>query len=113
MKNNASFSDFNLHGGSPADDSSFLVEKDFDSKNLRDQERDRYEQDTRYRKNLAIWVMSIVPGWLIFVLVLVFLCSASVFALSDNVMIALLATTTANVLGLAFIVLKGIFSVRD
>jgi len=35
------------------------------------------------------------------------------FKLSDSVLITLLATTTVNILGLAFIVLQGLFQIND
>lgn len=80
-----------------------------DDMSLAEQKAVRYGQDTKYRSHLAIWVMWIVPGWLASVVVILGLCGFRVMELNTEVLIALLATTTANVLGLAYIVLKGIF----
>jgi hypothetical protein len=70
---------------------------------------ERYKQDTDERRLLSHWVIAVVSSWLLLtVLILVFnrlLC----LKLSDTVCCMLLGTTTANILGLAFIVLKGLF----
>ncbi len=83
-----------------------------DDQNLKEQIRARYVQDTQFRKHLAYWVMSIVPVWLLVVLTIVFFNGFELTRLDSSVMISLLATTTVNVLGLAYIVLKGIFNQR-
>jgi hypothetical protein len=80
-----------------------------DDMSLAEQKAVRYGQDTKYRSHLAIWVMWIVPGWLVLVIVILGLCGFRVMELNTEVLITLLATTTVNVLGLAYIVLKGIF----
>ena len=85
----------------------------FDAMSMEDQERKRYGQDTRFRKYLTYWVMVIVPIWLFLVIVIVYLCSFGLCKLTDVQMSTLLATTTANVLGLAYIVLKGMFGVTN
>ena len=85
--------------------------QDVDQSSLKEQVRERYSQDTRFRKHLALWVMCIVPVWLTLVLVIVFFCAFKLTNLDSSVLITLLATTV-NVLGLAYIVLKGIFSQR-
>ena len=70
----------------------------------------RYKQNTKYRKYFAIWVMCLVPAWLLLVLALLCCCAFELCSLPSSVLSVLLATTTANVLGLAYIVLKGIFA---
>lgn len=82
---------------------------DVDDMTMREQRKTRFSQDTRYRKYLANWVMLIVPCWLLAVVAIVFLQGFSIIKLDNEVMITLLATTTLNVLGLAYIVLKGIY----
>lgn len=82
---------------------------DVDDKSLHQQIKSRYSQDTLYRKHLAKWVMWIVPGWLIAVVLILIFTGVKLFDLDPSVLISLLATTTVNVLGLAYIVLKGIF----
>ena len=83
--------------------------EDIDQTTLDEQKKERYKQNTKYRSWLTIWVMVIVPTWLISVFILV---AVSVFKVSEvpsSVLNTLLATTTANILGLAYIVLKGMF----
>lgn len=82
---------------------------DTDSMSLKEQRKLRYRQDTKFRRCLTIWVMFIVPAWLAAIFAVVCFCAAEIWRLSDAVMVALLATTTANILGLAYIVLKGMF----
>ena len=68
----------------------------------------RYRADTKNRNWLGIWTATIVSIWLI-VVVWILLNNASI-GLSDMVLIALLGTTTLNVLGLSFIVIRGHFN---
>ncbi len=73
---------------------------------------DRYKRDTYHRSHLAWTVMATIMLWLLFVMVIVVLCLFRQ-GLSDAVLIALLGTTTANIIGLAMIVLKGFFQYMD
>ena len=93
-------------------DVSSVTPEDPDEKDIEAQERARFKQDTLYRKYLAKWVMYVVSIWLALVLVIFTLNGFRLVYYQPTVMIALLATTTANVLGLAFIVLRGIFQIR-
>ena len=65
--------------------------------------------DRDHRRNLVHWVEWVVSLWLIGVLCVVVLCGASLLSLDKIVLDVLLATTTVNILGLAHIVLKGLF----
>ena len=67
----------------------------------------RYYHDTIHRKHLICWVMWIIPIWLVAVLAIVAFMDVS--RVSDTVKTTLLVTTTANVIGLALVVLKGVF----
>ena len=69
----------------------------------------RYEQSTEQRLFLAKWVVWTSSIWLGMVLINLILVGATILYLSPSVLNVLLATTTANVLGLAYIVLKGLF----
>lgn len=89
----------------PAKDKS--NDADPDASILKDQIKKRYEQDTIWREIFANWVIKINTRWLTAVIVI--LCLSSYINLSDNVLMVLLGTTTINVLGLAHIVLKGLF----
>ena len=82
--------------------------EDVDDMSMRQQRKERFRQDTRYRRYLANWVMIIIPVWLLFVIIVLILCGSSVLSLEKEVIITLLATTTANILALAFILLKGV-----
>ena len=66
----------------------------------------RMKQDTADRKTLARWVRWIVPLWLIF--------TAFMFIFYGDkypsiIICTLLGTTTANIIGLGYILLKGVF----
>lgn len=68
----------------------------------------RYDQNTKDRKWLTKWAAIVVSAWLFLVLVILAL-NHCLLKLSDSVLITLLTTTTFNILGLTFIVLKGLF----
>ncbi|WP_312311413.1 hypothetical protein [Empedobacter brevis] len=88
---------------------------DIDSDGLPEQikskklENIRYNSDTKDRKWLAIWTAAVVSIWLSLVIGILTL-NSNLFKLSDSVLISLLGTTTLNVLGLSFIVLRGHFN---
>lgn len=89
---------------------------DIDNEPKEAQIKERYRQDTRHRDYLVKWVVYTNSAWLIAILVIVIAHGAinedgsDRFHLTDTVMVTLLATTTANVLGLALIVLRGLFN---
>lgn len=101
------FHDIKLSDVKGCSDSS--SDTDIDARPLKEQINERYKQDTRFRKHLARWVMWLVPVWLGCVIAIIILCAFGVCNLPNSVLSVLLATTTANVLGLAHIVLKGIY----
>lgn len=82
--------------------------KDVDSYELKEQVK-RYSDNTKHRKNLVCWVMWVIPCWLGFVLLAVFLSGTNCFELKENVLITMLTTTTINILGLPLIILRGLF----
>ena len=102
---NKSISDFDIKDLFAVEDPSSNPDAD----DLEAQERKRYAQDTRYRKLLALWVMWVVSVWLGVVLAIIALTGFKVLKYDQPVLVTLLATTTINVLGLAFIVLRGLF----
>lgn len=83
----------------------------FDQLDLKEQTKERFSKDTKLRNNLSWWVIAVDSLWLLCVIILLFLNSCCI-RLSDSVLMVLLGTTTANVLGLAFIVLKGMFPTK-
>lgn len=100
--------DRNPDGNPDTTDKNVLEEQDAELQKVRIA---RLKENTEHRRNLVGWVKNLIPAYLIFILVLVFLSGFKCipFALSDTVLVALLSTTTANVLGLAAIVLRGLF----
>jgi len=71
-----------------------------------DPDKRRFDQDTDTRYWLAIWVAIVSTAWLLFVALCVCCCK---FQMTTEIIIALLCTCTANVLGLPYIVLHGLF----
>ena len=69
----------------------------------------RYSDTSKLRKHSAYWVMIVVSFWLFLVVGIVFLCGFAVMNLEASVIIALLTTTTANILGLPLIILQGLY----
>lgn len=68
-------------------------------------------QDRDQRKEFAERIFSFVCIYMFAVFFILFLCgSPSSFKLSDTVLITLLGTTTANVIGILIIVVKYLFS---
>jgi hypothetical protein len=86
---------------------------DIDSSDYMDQMKvlfaDRYKSNTGDRKWLAQWTAVVVTLWLVAVGIIL-IKNSSCFHLSDTVLVTLLGTTTLNVLGLSFIVLRGHFN---
>ena len=85
------------------------LSKDIDKSSMIEQEKERFKQDTGQRKTLVIWMMIVVSLWLAFTCGIVITELYIQKKLSDTVLCMLLGTTTANVLGLAMIVLRGLF----
>jgi len=77
-------------------------------KELKRLEAKRYSSDTSYRRWLAKWTAIVVSIWLTAVL-LILLFNENHIHLANNVLMVLLGTTTLNVLGLSYIVLRGHF----
>lgn len=96
----------------------YIHQKDLDidsdelkvQRKLKELEADRYNSDTKDRKWLAVWTAIVVSVWLLIVLLILIFNRILCVYLSDRVLITLLGTTTLNVLGLSFIVLRGHFN---
>lgn len=84
------------------------LEDDYDEHDLKWQETNRYARDTELRIELTHWIRWLIPAWLASV-VAVLILSMFFGGLDSSVLIALLTTTTVNILGLPYIVLKGLF----
>ena len=76
-------------------------------------ENDNYEQDIELRKKYACKIFRFICWWCIFVVVVIFLQGSTYqhdkMEWNNNVIITLLTTTFAQVIGLMIIVLKYLF----
>ena len=70
---------------------------------------ERYADTSSLRRRTAKWVMWSVSLWLAGVLVVLVCTGLGCFTLSNRVLIALLTTTTANILGLPLVVLRRLY----
>ncbi len=86
-------------------------DEDYDKHDEKWQKTKRYADDTRHRQGLVSWVKYVVSLWLLGTFMV--LCLNNFLMLNDGVLVALLTTTTVNILGLAFIVLRGLFQVDE
>ncbi len=71
------------------------------------------KQDRRQRGIFSICIFSFVCIYVIAVLVIVILCGASVLILDTTVLVTILTTNTANVIGIFVIVAKYLFHTND
>lgn len=82
----------------------------FDELFLGPQIQARFAQDTTIRLVLVIWICFLTSGWTILVgYALHAALFGSATALSNNVLIAMLSTTTLNILPLSALMLRGYF----
>lgn len=72
----------------------------------------RYARETVLRENLTITFTIIIVFWLLSV-ILILVGNTTTYKLSDNVLIALMVTSSANVIGMMIIILKNLFPNRD
>lgn len=107
--NENTFDNIGYQGDGNVDASSNHTPSNVDDSSLDEQKRARYKMDTQFRSEFSYWVMIIIPTWLFLILFIVFLQGFRIFRLDPTETVALLASTSANVLGLAYIVLKGFF----
>ena len=69
-------------------------------------------QERKLQKTVAKWVMVLVSVWLVFIAVVIWKVGKSHLDYSSSVLITLLATTTVNIIGLAYFMAKGLFPNR-
>lgn len=89
-----------------------LIPKDF-TEQRQMLENKRFENDTEYRNKLSNWVQNVTNYYLLAVFVIILFSQFRFIYLSDTILITLLGSTTATVLGLPLIVLKGMFKVKE
>lgn len=78
----------------------------------------RMVENTKARRRLEKWSLRVIAWYLIIVLVVVFLsytkiCWLNILDIEPQIMIAVLTTTTVNIIGLGLIVLRGHFLAND
>lgn len=69
-----------------------------------------FSQNVSARKRYSYRIFLITSGWLIAVLTIIILSGLNILKLSDAVLIALLGSTTVNVLGFFVIVIQYLFN---
>ena len=74
---------------------------------------DRFKDENDFRKGLVSWCKWVVSIHLVLVFVIIFLVAFKACELSDAVLVALLGTTTATVVGLVLAIIKGLFNSRE
>lgn len=72
-------------------------------------ENDVAENELELKKGICNWVKWVVTIYLIFIAIIVLALTAGIGQLNDNVIIALLTTTTINILGLPYMIIKSLF----
>lgn len=103
------FEKLTLKNAPPKDTAIESTNQDTDKLNLNEQKKIRFGQDTKHRKQLVCWMMWVVSIWLGIVMFILMFNKLLKFNIDNEILITLLATTTINVLGLANIILKGLF----
>lgn len=69
----------------------------------------RYQQDTKQRSDLSEWVKVVISIWLMAVIAIIVALGRGCLHLAESIIITLLVTTTANILGMAYLVLGDLF----
>lgn len=95
-------------------DASFKGEKEAlagQKSDFRSAREKRFDEDTGHRRELVKWVKILIPIYLACMFAVLAFSGLRFFGfqIEPGVLVALLCTTTANVLGLAAIVLRGLF----
>lgn len=82
------------------------------NREFRQEELRRLRDDNEGRKSFRNKIFMVMVIWMFFVLAVVVLCAAGQLRLSDTVLITLISTTTANVIGVFLVVVNYLFN-RD
>lgn len=72
-------------------------------------ENDIAENELTLKKVICNWVQWLVNLYLIFVASIILFLGLEIAKLNDSVIIALLTTTTINILGLPYMIIKSLF----
>lgn len=87
-----------------------IQQAELESRKIKNEE---HRDDIDNRRKLSKWIISIFVGYIVVVLGIVFACGWGWLTLSDSVMITLLSTTTANIVGLMTIILRYLFPCKQ
>ena len=74
---------------------------------------DRYKDNTDMRKALVVAFTTIIAFWLLAVLLILVGNRVNKYDLSENTLIAFLTTSSANVLGMMYVILKNLFPEKN
>lgn len=79
--------------------------------NLREKtlKNDISKQELELKKGICVWVIRIVSVYLFFIAYILLLLVLNEGKLESSVVIALLTTTTINILGLPYLIIKSLF----
>lgn len=77
------------------------------------EELESRKQDRKQRGRFSIWIFGFMGIYMILVLAGLYFVGCGVLSLSDTVLVALLTTTTADVIGIFIIVAKYLFHKVD
>lgn len=73
------------------------------------EELESRKQDRKQRGQFSIWIFGFMGIYMVLALVILGLSGSGVFDISDTVLVSLLTTTTADVIGIFIIVAKYLF----
>lgn len=80
---------------------------------MKKEELESRKQDRKQRGRFSIWIFGFMGVYMFLILVALALSGAGVLTLSDTVLVSLLTTTTADVIGIFIIVAKYLFHKSD
>lgn len=101
-----------FNSSSTTETSSILTKEDVELE-LQKEELESRRQDRRQRGRFSIWIFGFMGVYMFFILAVLVLAGAGVLNLSDTVLVSLLTTTTADVIGIFIIVAKYLFHKSD
>ena len=73
---------------------------------LKKEELESRRQDRRQRGRFSVWIFGFMGIYMLFILGILILAGCNVLIINDTVLISLLTTTTADVIGIFIIVAK-------
>ena len=80
---------------------------------MKKEELESRKQDRKQRGQFSIWIFGFMGIYMVLALVILGLSGSGVFDISDTVLVSLLTTTTADVIGIFIIVAKYLFHKQD